>query len=278
MNGSPAIVAGGARLPTAPAWAGERARWLAAASASLAVYLAVLSVLTRVPLAGPEAEQAARIEAAAGRPATVAVRVVRLDAAVGPEPRPAPAAVSPSAAPPVRRAAPLPIPEAALVRAPLEVRHLEVASAGPTLPEPYAASAPRIVPRDVPTPRTPPAPSPAAAAQPRVVLPISASPPVAAVQWQEGGVTTHAAPAGELRPVYPHESIRRGEQGLVVVAAVVLADGRVSEATVHRSSGFARLDTAAAAAVAAARFTPARRDGRAVSDQVFLPIRFILNE
>ncbi|MEE8563635.1 MAG: TonB family protein, partial [Alphaproteobacteria bacterium] len=58
---------------------------------------------------------------------------------------------------------------------------------------------------------------------------------------------------GNPRPRYPWISRRRGEQGRVVLEVAVAADGRAKEVRVKRSSGFARLDRAALAAVRAWR-------------------------
>jgi len=90
------------------------------------------------------------------------------------------------------------------------------------------------------------------------------------------GVGAGAGPAGDLEPEYPAASIRRGEQGRVVVEALVRADGSVAEARVVESSSYSRLDEAALKAVRAAQFTPARRNGQAVESWVKVPVRFVL--
>lgn len=55
-------------------------------------------------------------------------------------------------------------------------------------------------------------------------------------------------------PIYPPPSIRRNEEGVVTLLIYVLADGRVGDVRLKRSSGFPRLDEAA--------MTAARRDWR----------------
>ena len=61
----------------------------------------------------------------------------------------------------------------------------------------------------------------------------------------------------------------------MIVEARVDCDGRVVEARVLRTSSHRLLDEAAVEAVSAARFTPARREGRPVESLVRIPIRFL---
>lgn len=79
-------------------------------------------------------------------------------------------------------------------------------------------------------------------------------------------------------PDYPPLSRERGEQGVVMLQLVVDATGRLGEVSVLRSSGFARLDKAARAAVQRWRFQPAIEDGQPVAAQLTLPVRFTLDE
>ena len=60
------------------------------------------------------------------------------------------------------------------------------------------------------------------------------------------------------RPEYPIASARGGETGTSVVRLEVDAKGAVTRTTLSRSSGHARLDTAAADALSNCRFEPAR--------------------
>ncbi len=90
------------------------------------------------------------------------------------------------------------------------------------------------------------------------------------------GADSAAEPLRRIAPQYPRLSVRRGEQGTVVIAARLSARGRVASARVARSSGHARLDAAALAAVRKARFRPARRAGKPVPGRVRVPIRFVL--
>ena len=78
-------------------------------------------------------------------------------------------------------------------------------------------------------------------------------------------------------PSYPLESRRQHEQGTVVLAVLLSAEGRVAEVAVSRSSGFRRLDDAALNAVRRWRWSPMVRDGFPVLVRGLVTIPFILN-
>jgi len=77
-------------------------------------------------------------------------------------------------------------------------------------------------------------------------------------------------------PEYPPQSRRLREQGLVKLRVHVTVDGRVGEVTLHKSSGYERLDKAALDTVRHWRFRPAQRAGIPVAGWVVVPIRFEL--
>jgi TonB family protein len=79
------------------------------------------------------------------------------------------------------------------------------------------------------------------------------------------------------RPAYPQLARLRGYQGVVVLFVEVLADGRVGQVGIKRSVGHDILDRAALEAVRTWRFEPGRREGRAVTMSVEVPVRFVLN-
>ena len=79
------------------------------------------------------------------------------------------------------------------------------------------------------------------------------------------------------RPAYPPLARLRGYQGVVVLFVEVLADGRVGQVEIKRSAGHEILDRAALEAVRTWRFEPGRREGRAVTMSVEVPVRFVLN-
>ncbi|MBI1189194.1 MAG: TonB family protein [Tepidisphaera sp.] len=84
------------------------------------------------------------------------------------------------------------------------------------------------------------------------------------------------ASSGNLPPVYPDESRHRREQGTVLLHLAIEADGRVTAATIAKSSGYARLDGAALDAARAWRFTPAQSRGLPVRSEANLPVVFSL--
>lgn len=77
-------------------------------------------------------------------------------------------------------------------------------------------------------------------------------------------------------PPYPPLSRRLGEEGRVVVRALVGTDGQPQTVEVHISSGSERLDKAALDAVRQWRFIPARRGDAPVTSTVLIPFSFTL--
>jgi protein TonB len=76
-------------------------------------------------------------------------------------------------------------------------------------------------------------------------------------------------------PVYPPEALAAGKTGRVVIRAEVAADGRVTKAQVHRSSGVVALDQAALAAVRDWRFAAAANPDNPPR-RVNVPIDFVI--
>jgi TonB family protein len=66
-------------------------------------------------------------------------------------------------------------------------------------------------------------------------------------------------------PVYPAESVRKGEAGTTALTMCVTADGRLVDIKLARSSGFARLDEATIEWERGARFNPALINGDPVN-------------
>jgi protein TonB len=77
-------------------------------------------------------------------------------------------------------------------------------------------------------------------------------------------------------PRYPMDSRRAHEQGTVVLSVLLSPEGRVSDVSIARSSGFARLDRAALDAVRDWRWSPLMRDGNPVMVRGVVTIPFIL--
>ncbi|WP_051228754.1 energy transducer TonB [Paludibacterium yongneupense] len=163
-----------------------------------------------------------------------------------PHPRPAPA--------PPRRTAP-PIAPHHDAR-PLPARPAATAATRASRPGSSAAPAPATT--AAPASAAPPAPSPKDEAAP--------TPP----RIDASGLDNPA-------PLYPAASRRLGEQGQVLLDVHILADGRVGEARLRRSSGFDRLDTAALAAVRRWHYRPAHRGDEAIAFWYVQPIAFTLD-
>jgi len=118
-----------------------------------------------------------------------------------------------------------------------------------------------------PAPATPVA---AAAAEP--VLPPSPPTPAA--------VTRPSIPAYAHNPApdYPQSARWEREEGTVVLRVLINAAGLPEKITIARSSGYTSLNRAAEKAVQHWRFVPGTRDGKPITMQVDVPIRFSLND
>jgi protein TonB len=194
-------------------------------------------------------------------------------------------------APALREGLAEPLPVAVRLFAP----RTEIASTAPALPTPQTPRPPVApslalpsieviaAPSPVPAP-TPPtttttltvvAAEPAASApRPGVVAPVA--PPAPATT--EPAEIPPAAVANRVWPdiVYPPATRRLNEAGLVVVAVLINTDGDPAEVRVEQSSGFERLDRAAAAGVRRARFRPYTDGGRARAAWARIPVPFEL--
>lgn len=80
-----------------------------------------------------------------------------------------------------------------------------------------------------------------------------------------------------VRPAYPLESRRKGEQGRVVLKVWLGNEpGLPRKVDVFTSSGYPRLDRAALDAVKSWQFDPAKRDGKKIEACYLVPITFSL--
>jgi protein TonB len=79
-------------------------------------------------------------------------------------------------------------------------------------------------------------------------------------------------------PAYPIQALRAGVQGTVLLKVLVDAGGKPMQVAIERSSGSRTLDDAARRHVLAAwRFHPAMRDGRAIEAWALVPVQFNLS-
>ncbi|MGB5216665.1 MAG: energy transducer TonB [Smithella sp.] len=77
-------------------------------------------------------------------------------------------------------------------------------------------------------------------------------------------------------PAYPETARVRGYEGMVLVFAEILPNGRVGKVKIGKSSGYALLDQSALEAVRPWKFEPARKLGAPFTAWVKLPIKFTL--
>ena len=82
---------------------------------------------------------------------------------------------------------------------------------------------------------------------------------------------------GNTPPVYPEIARVSGYEGIVLVFAEILPDGRVGNIKIRKSSGYAILDQSAIQAVKPWKFEPAKKSGNPFKMWVELPIKFILH-
>lgn len=114
-----------------------------------------------------------------------------------------------------------------------------------------------------PQPPAPPAPPPIEAAPP------PAPPPVTEARFDADYLSNP-------KPAYPVASRRLGEEGKVVLRVKVSRGGTPLAVEIRQSSGYARLDEAARAAVEQWHFVPARRGDEPIESWVSVPIVFSL--
>lgn len=158
---------------------------------------------------------------------------------------------------PVKRAKPKPKPKAVLSTRASAATTAKSTAAPPEKTENTA--------KPSPAPVAPPATSaaqaaaPAAADQQPLILP-----------------NLHANYLNNPAPRYPEDARERGEQGKVLVRALINTDGTVAELALRKSSGYASLDRSALETIKKWRFVPARRGSTAVTAWVVVPITFSL--
>ncbi|MDP3888348.1 energy transducer TonB [Hydrogenophaga sp.] len=157
-----------------------------------------------------------------------------------PQPRPAPKQVIPPK--PVPRQAPQPVAIA-------DPTPSHTVATGIIEPQPPAP--PLLTPMVVAEP-APPAP-------PRIELPSSS-----------------ADYLNNAPPPYPPLSKRLGEQGKVIVRALIEINGSASKAEIRTSSGYERLDQTALQTVLKWRYVPGKRAGVPEAMWFNIPINFVL--
>jgi protein TonB len=168
-----------------------------------------------------------------------------------------------------------PAPPAAAPQPPPRTPAKPAPKATPKPPRPAAAgppAAPPPTPATAQSPATPPPPT-----KPPTPVKSGETGPMASLRDPQHDILHPAtAETGNPPPLYPAESVRLKEHGLVTLRLHVTAEGTVSAAEVAISSGSPRLDQAAVAGMSAWHFRPALRDGRPVPDVIELSAAFNL--
>ena len=113
-------------------------------------------------------------------------------------------------------------------------------------------------------------PAPNAITVAKVDQPAPPAPPANTAPREVTDIAYIEAPA----PKYPPESKRTGEEGLVVLRVLINELGRAAQIDVERSSGYARLDAAARAAVERALFKPYIENGVPRMALAKIPVEF----
>ncbi len=199
-------------------------------------------------------------------------------------PAPASFVITTVAAPPAR--ARPPEPGVASERAPLPPPARPRPSSGrpaPRTPAPLdTTEAPSARATVAPEPASEPAPEAPASASPHAEfalaaaapsLPASAAAPPPAPRLLPPSAVQYLEPPV---PEYPRASRLAGEAGRVLVRVFIDEGGRPRQVRVAQSSGHARLDDAALAAVRGARFKPATENGQALAGHALIPLTFDL--
>ena len=179
-----------------------------------------------------------------------------------PPPVPAPAPTPPKTLPVVKKPVPKPKPlpkptPAPVVRPAPSEQAITVPEPPPQPPQP-AAQEPAVAAAPAAPPSPAPAPAPAAPAPPKTI---------------SSGVEYLQAP----QPEYPLLARRKGEEGKVVLRALINLKGRPEQVEIQASSGSVRLDEAARQAVMRAVFKPHLEDGKPVMVYAIVPIKFQLD-
>lgn len=92
-----------------------------------------------------------------------------------------------------------------------------------------------------------------------------------------GALTAYPLYRENMPPVYPEIARVRGYEGVVLVVAEILPNGRVGNMKIHKSSGYAILDRSALEGIKPWKFEPAKKSGKPFTIWVEVPIKFVLH-
>jgi protein TonB len=108
---------------------------------------------------------------------------------------------------------------------------------------------------------------------------VAAPAPAAPPQVQHSHTAPRMDPRHPLKigeDYYPDASKRANEEGTCFVKLTVAADGRITDQSIEKSSGFPRLDDACLKGVRGQRLMPATEDGKPVELTTVVPITWKL--
>ena len=111
---------------------------------------------------------------------------------------------------------------------------------------------------------------------PEVVAPQPPEAPQSSADTEHAAVVSPPTALNRITPVYPRSARRKGREGRVTLDVCVSPEGKVVDATVVASSGFADLDHSALDAASSARFAPATQDDTPIEGCVRLTFDFKL--
>ena len=111
---------------------------------------------------------------------------------------------------------------------------------------------------------------------PEVVAPHPPEAPQSSADTEHAAVVSPPTALNRITPVYPRSARRKGREGRVTLDVCVSPEGKVVDATVVVSSGFADLDHSALDAASSARFAPATQDDTPIEGCVRLTFDFKL--
>ena len=153
--------------------------------------------------------------------------------------------------------------EAVIIDQPQEQQKIEPVQTKPNLAEPTVDLQQEIpeIPVEIPIEEAPPA-------EAVTTAPIESAPPA---EVQSLKVTSR------VDPVYPAQSRRAGEEGTVTFRVLVNASGKATDIQVAQSSGFPKLDQAAADAIRRWKFAAANNGSGAVDAYTTVRVTFRLD-
>lgn len=165
----------------------------------------------------------------------------------------------------------------------IEVRLMPAAeptSAHGAAPEPASAGMPVAVPD---TPAAPPPPTDAArspahagpAPAQSATAPLTIDSAVDLTYYTARELDVQPRALQDIQPTYPPEADRQRQSGTVRLELKIEADGRVSDVSVVGADPPDVFDESARAAFAAARFSPAQKNGRPVRTRMLVEVSYV---